>query len=305
MESGTIYQHPLAYLLALEGVALVRAFAGQYAEEFTQTRLAEVGKLLESAEQFGSGVSAQPIDVTDGYAAWAPTYDAPGNAMIEREQPVVQRIFDSLPASDALDAACGTGRHSEYLAQRGHRVVGVDVTEEMLAVARQKVPSAAFHRAALDSLPVADTSVDLVVCALALSHIADLQRALTEFRRVLRPGGSLVISDSRGFLDGVGLPIVRELADGSFGYMPTWSWPTSEYLAAALPLGFAVRECVELRYESAIIDHAGTDLQDNAPSPRFYADEPPNIWALHPYCVDATNAAFVGRPHVIVWHLQL
>ena len=305
MEPGEIYQHPLAYLVALEGVALAHAFAGEYDREFTLSRLHEIRSLLDSAGEFGDGVSARPIGVADGYAVWARTYDEPGNALIDREQPVVRRILDSLPLGDAVDAACGTGRHSEYLVELGHRVVGVDVSNEMLAVARQKVAGATFKHAGLDSLPVADDSVDLVVCALALSHVADLTPVVAEFGRILRPGGSLVISDSRGFLDGVGLPIVRELADGSFGYMSIWSRSTSEYLAAALPLGFTVRDCVELRHEAAIIDHAGIDLQNGEPSPEFSPDRPPDIWALHPYCVDATNAAFLARPHVIIWHFEL
>jgi hypothetical protein len=50
-----IYQHPLAYLIGLEGVALLRAFAGEYDREFTQARLVEVRRLLESADNLGDG----------------------------------------------------------------------------------------------------------------------------------------------------------------------------------------------------------------------------------------------------------
>ena len=52
-----------------------------------------------------------------------------------------------------------------------------------------------FHLAALDQLPLADESVDVIVCALALVHIPDLQLVLAEFACVLRSGGDLVISD--------------------------------------------------------------------------------------------------------------
>ena len=44
-----VYAHPLAYLLGVEGVALLRAFAGEYDREFTAARLAEVRRLLDSA----------------------------------------------------------------------------------------------------------------------------------------------------------------------------------------------------------------------------------------------------------------
>lgn len=53
-----IYQHPLAYLLGLEGIALLRAFSGVYEHDFTTTRLREVQQLLDSAEELGEGVEA-------------------------------------------------------------------------------------------------------------------------------------------------------------------------------------------------------------------------------------------------------
>ena len=60
--------------------------------------------------------------------------------MIELEEPAVRRILDALPCGVALDAACGTGRHAEFLLQQGHQVVGVDTSQDMLAVARKKLP---------------------------------------------------------------------------------------------------------------------------------------------------------------------
>jgi ubiquinone/menaquinone biosynthesis C-methylase UbiE len=88
-----------------------------------------------------------------------------------------------------------TGRFAEFLARRGHQVIGVDSSPDMLAHARRRVPDGEFHLGALDRLPLADDSADVIVCALALVHVPDLQRVLAEFARVLRPGGDLVISD--------------------------------------------------------------------------------------------------------------
>jgi ubiquinone/menaquinone biosynthesis C-methylase UbiE len=72
----------------------------------------------------------------------------------------VREILDSLPVGVALDAACGTGRHTAYLASLGHKVIGVDASPEMLALARQKVPEGEFHEAELHELPLPDDSVD-------------------------------------------------------------------------------------------------------------------------------------------------
>jgi SAM-dependent methyltransferase len=302
VESDAVYQHPLAYLLGLEGLALLRAFAGEYDRDFTLARLAEVRVLLEAAEELGDGVVVDPIPTIEGYGSWAEFYDQPGNQLIDLEQPIVREILDELPRGVALDAACGTGRHSAYLASLGHTVIGVDSSVAMLARAREKVPGGQFHEAELHDLPLPDDHVDLVVCALALMHVRDLELVLGELVRVLRPGGSLVISDWRILAGDTGIPVVKARPDGSPGYMPTRAWRTSEYLTAALALGLQVRRCEELLRPSPLVDADG--VSEGAPVPDHVPGAAANIWALHRFCPDATNAAYRGVPAVIVLHFQ-
>jgi SAM-dependent methyltransferase len=175
-----IYQAPLAYLLGLEGVALLRAFAGEYDRDFCETRIAEIRRLLRSPSMNGEGITAGRVDTVDGYRVWSQTYDRPGNGLFAYEEPVVHDILEPLPPGTALDAACGTGRQTEYLAARGHRVIGVDSCPDMLDYARARVPHAEFQQGDLHQLPLPDDHVDIVVCALALSHLPD--------QRPSRPG---------------------------------------------------------------------------------------------------------------------
>ncbi len=300
-----IYQHPLAYLLGLEGIALLRAFTGVYDRDFTLARFRDIQTLLETAPELGEGVEARPITSREGYDRWAPFYDEPGNQLLEIEQPIVREILDTLPVGVALDAACGTGRHTAYLVSLGHEVIGVDTSPEMLALARAKVPSGTFYETDLHDVPLADDSVDLVVCAVALSHVADLGPALAEFVRLLRPNGHLVISDSRGLIGDIGLPLVRVGPGGELGYMPIWSRLASDYLAAALPLGLQVRRCEEPRRPSPLLDESGTTLSDGERLPDQAPGDPPNIWSLHARAIAATNAAWRDQPAAIIWHFQL
>ena len=117
----------------------------------------------------------------------------------------------------------------------------------MLAVAREKVPQGEFHEAELADLPLESDSVDLVVCAIALVHLPDIEQPFREFARVLRPGGHLVVSDQRGLFADIGLPLVAEGPNGELGYIPTYPRRASDYLAVALPLGFRVLRCDEPR----------------------------------------------------------
>jgi len=287
-----IYQHPLAYLLGLEGAALLRAFNGDYDRDFTEARIAEIRALLDSADQLGDGVVTRPVTTAQGYDAWAETYDEP-NDLVDMEQPVVREILDGLPAGMALDAACGTGRHAAYLASLGHTVIGVDISSAMLAVATAKVPGGDFRVGDLHQLPVPDQHVDLVVCALALTHVARLAPVLAEFARVLRPGGHLVISDSR-----MDYPIVQALPGAGYGYLPHYNRFTSEYLAAAVPLGLQLRRCEELRSPHS-------DPSAAPPAKRVLHDHPSDIWTLRAWCPAASRAAHNGNPLLIFWHFEL
>ena len=188
------YEHPLAYLLGVEGLALLRSFTGEFDREFAEARIAEVRRLLDD-ESLAHGVDVDRLDTVPGYDLWAGTYDRPGNAAFDLDEPWLKELVDPLPPGDVLDAACGTGRYSAVLAGRGHRVVGVDSSPGMLARARERVPGGDFRLGDLARLPVADAAADLVVCGLALTHVSDLGPVLAEFARVLRPGGHVVLCD--------------------------------------------------------------------------------------------------------------
>jgi ubiquinone/menaquinone biosynthesis C-methylase UbiE len=177
----------------------------------------------------------------------------------------------------------------------------------MLAVAREKLPDVELHQADWLDLPLADDSVDLVVSGLALTHARDLGPVFAELVRVLRPGGHLVLSDSRGLLAGGRLyPMVFEDRDGAPGFMRAWVHPTSAYLDAALPLGLQLRACTEYTGHRDMVDESGTELIDDEPVERWTArEEPVDIYRLHPRAPAATNANFRDKPTCIVWDFQL
>ena len=289
----------MAYLLGIEGIALLRAFAGDHDRAFVDARVAEVRRLLDRPEFAVDGVVADRVSAADGYRVWSATYDKPGNGIFAYEEPYVHAIVDALPPGDALDAACGTGRHAAYLAGRGHRVIGVDGSPEMLEHARAKVPTAEFRHGDLHDLPVPDDHVDLVVCALALTHVKRLAPVLAEFVRVLRPGGHLVVSDVHFLRVMLGsAPRMRD-ADGRPGMLPTYRHLASDYLSAALPLGLRPRSC----------DEPAAGLDERRParcagcswSPGPWDDWP---WSLLDNVPAAWAAAQVGVPNTVIWHFQ-
>lgn len=95
-----------------------------------------------------------------------------------------------------LDAACGEGYGSALLAHDAAEVVGVDVGAEAIAHAKARYahPNLTFVRASVTALPLASSSIDLVVSFETIEHLAAQREMLAEFRRVLAPDGVLVLS---------------------------------------------------------------------------------------------------------------
>jgi SAM-dependent methyltransferase len=110
---------------------------------------------------------------------------------------VVERVAELAapePGMRVLDLATGTGAVARASARCGASVVGVDVSEPMLALARELSPEIDFRMADAHALPFPDADFDIVVCALAVSHFHEPLTALGESLRVLREGGRLVAS---------------------------------------------------------------------------------------------------------------
>lgn len=114
------------------------------------------------------------------------------------------RLSEVRPTDDVADIACGTGDLTELFATSGARsVVGLDFTPQMLDIARVKsgraAPAAAgrvvprYEQGDATALALGDASVDVVSIAFGLRNVGEPLRALREFRRVLRPGGRLVV----------------------------------------------------------------------------------------------------------------
>ncbi|MEW2160568.1 methyltransferase domain-containing protein [Streptomyces sp. NPDC007189] len=97
------------------------------------------------------------------------------------------------PGMSVVDVGCGAGRAVMELAERGVKAVGVDPDTRMIAVARGRWPGADFRVAGAHDLPLADASVDGYRADKVFHELAEPERALAQARRVLRPGGRIVL----------------------------------------------------------------------------------------------------------------
>jgi ubiquinone/menaquinone biosynthesis C-methylase UbiE len=112
------------------------------------------------------------------------------------DRPACLALLGDVEGKQVLDAACGPGLYAEELTRRGAKVTACDQSRRMVELCRQRVGSGEFRQHDLaDPLHwLGAHSVDLVLFALAIEYVDDRVGMLTEFRRVLRPTGALVLS---------------------------------------------------------------------------------------------------------------
>lgn len=99
----------------------------------------------------------------------------------------------------ALDVGCGEGRFCRMLRDEGLNAVGIEPTRTLREAAQARDPHGRYIDAIAENLPFEDESFDLVVSYLTLIDIEEIDDAICEMARVLRPGGSLLIANLNSF----------------------------------------------------------------------------------------------------------
>lgn len=124
----------------------------------------------------------------------------------------VRDALTPLGGMRVLDAGCAKGKFSARLVAEGAEVTGVDVSPALIQAARRRQLPAHFEVGSVTALPFPDASFDAAIIIEVLEHVPDLDAALTELGRVLRPGGSLLVVDKN-----------------RFGLHPEWPYPVALY----------------------------------------------------------------------------
>jgi ubiquinone/menaquinone biosynthesis C-methylase UbiE len=140
------------------------------------------------------------VTPVEGYDQWAATYDRqPNNVVFALESGLFSEMLARIPIEGSIvaDIGCGTGRHWPEILSRGPaELIGIDPSEGMLERLKWCYPAARTICSAGDHLSeIADASCHAVVSTLALAHIPDAAGAINEWSRILRRGGSILLTD--------------------------------------------------------------------------------------------------------------
>jgi ubiquinone/menaquinone biosynthesis C-methylase UbiE len=143
--------------------------------------------------------------VEGGYNRIAQSYQDQRNRFHNRED--LERLLVLLPKNPkVLDAGCGAGVPvAKFLTERGCRVIGVDLSQKMIELARKNVPGAEFIKREMTELEFEENSFDGLTAFYSVIHVPREKHAelLQNFHRILKPGGVMLISMGAGEWEGI------------------------------------------------------------------------------------------------------
>ncbi|MBU0467396.1 MAG: class I SAM-dependent methyltransferase [Nanoarchaeota archaeon] len=143
------------------------------------------------------------LGVVQGYKIWSKEYDKlqSKNPMILVEEPIVEKILPNLEEKQILDVGCGTGRWSIKLKRKSGKdseIFAIEPNQAMLNVAKKNIKKKKleinFKKAGIYNIPFKNEKFDFIICALVLSHIKNLNKAIKEMARVLKNNGIIIIT---------------------------------------------------------------------------------------------------------------
>ena len=142
------------------------------------------------------------MDTREAYNIWASQYDTNENKTRDLEAKSIREVLAPLQFDHCLEIGCGTGKNTEWLIQKAVEVISVDLSEEMLSRARQKIqtPKVRFIQADITQpWNFGKSFFDLISFSLVLEHIEDLDVVFQEVSSALKKGGHVYIGELHPF----------------------------------------------------------------------------------------------------------
>lgn len=118
--------------------------------------------------------------------------------------PYIDKFINKISqGAKILDIGCGPGTFTKYLREKGFDVQGIDLSEEMIKIARRKIPDVDFKLMDMRKLEFEENSFDALLAAYSLIHIPseEIPHTLKGFFKILKPGGSIMIIAQGGEAD--------------------------------------------------------------------------------------------------------
>jgi predicted TPR repeat methyltransferase len=142
------------------------------------------------------------MDAKQAYDFWASLYDSNKNNTRDLEAIALREMLSDIRFESCLEVGCGTGKNTQWLADRSALITGVDFSNEMLAKAREKISSSKVTFISADitkDWTFISTQYDLISFSLVLEHIEFLEPVFSKATKALKAGGHLYLGELHPF----------------------------------------------------------------------------------------------------------
>ena len=201
------------------------------------------------------------MNTQQAYNSWASQYDTNENKTRDLEALALRRTLAGRTFNNALEIGCGTGKNTEWLQSVCNHIVAVDLSEEMLARAKEKVKSGAvtFHQADItQSWTFANEGFDLITFSLVLEHIEDLVPVFDKAVSVLNSNGRIYIGELHPFKQYSGSKARFDTEQGT-QVVPCFNHHVSDFTRPALQHALVIEQ----------LDEYFDEAPDNTTIPRI------------------------------------
>ena len=157
------------------------------------------------------------MDTQQAYNAWAAQYDTNNNKTRDLEAGSLRNILSSLSFNNCLEIGCGTGKNTAWLIEKAAHITAVDLSEAMLAKAKEKITADRVHFVQADITKpwtFATKQYDLVTFSLVLEHIEELEPVFAKASQSLCTGGYLYVGELHPFKQYTGSKARFDTAEG-------------------------------------------------------------------------------------------
>lgn len=187
------------------------------------------------------------MDVKQAYNIWAGQYDTDNNKTRDLEALSLRTTLDNFQFDNCLEIGCGTGKNTEWLISKVNQITAVDLSEEMIARAKQKIKTDKVRFIQADILKewsFVNEQYDLVTFSLVLEHIENLNHIFNSVSNVLRPNGIVYIGELHPFKQYTGSKARFETAAGH-QTVPCYNHNISDFTSSAKAHGFEIIDIAE------------------------------------------------------------
>jgi len=181
------------------------------------------------------------------YNSWAQQYDTNENKTRALEARALRETLSALHFEKCLEIGCGTGKNTEWLVQKAKQITAVDLSEEMLAKAKEKITNDTVEFLQADIIrewTFTKGQYDLVSFSLVLEHIEHLEPVFIKATNVLSPGGYIYVGELHPFKQYSGSKARFETDEG-LHIVDCYNHHISDFVAAAKESGLTIANIIE------------------------------------------------------------